>query len=118
MGIGLSFIQLVYQLALPKPTSDNCPILLDSRKDSWGPPPFRLEMVWLEENYFPNLVQEWWADILVHGWAGYRWATKLKILKDRNNDWSIFNNGRVSVLIASLLNGIKKIDRRRVGQYC
>lgn len=69
-------------------------------------------MVWLEENYFPSLVQEWWADILVHGWAGYRWATKLKILKDRNNDWSIFSNGRMSVLIASLLNGIKKIDRK------
>lgn len=39
----------VVKVALPKPTSDHCPIVLDSRVISWGPKPFCFELMWLEE---------------------------------------------------------------------
>lgn len=37
------------QIALSKPTLDHCPIVLDSRLESWGPKPFRFELMLLEE---------------------------------------------------------------------
>eukprot|EP00268_Persea_americana_P017811 TRINITY_DN18653_c1_g1_i1.p1 TRINITY_DN18653_c1_g1~~TRINITY_DN18653_c1_g1_i1.p1 ORF type:complete len:111 (+),score=3.32 TRINITY_DN18653_c1_g1_i1:84-416(+) len=40
----------VIQLALPKPASDHCPLLLYSDCENWGPAPFRFELMWLEEN--------------------------------------------------------------------
>lgn len=36
------------QLALPKPASDHCPIVLDSRPERWGATPFCFELAWLE----------------------------------------------------------------------
>eukprot|EP00268_Persea_americana_P044429 TRINITY_DN44921_c0_g1_i1.p1 TRINITY_DN44921_c0_g1~~TRINITY_DN44921_c0_g1_i1.p1 ORF type:complete len:102 (-),score=4.95 TRINITY_DN44921_c0_g1_i1:534-839(-) len=42
----------VCQIALPKPTFDHCPILLDSRCVRWGPYPFRFELMWLEDKEF------------------------------------------------------------------
>lgn len=35
----------VAQLALPKPVSNHCPILLDSDCGRWGPSPFRFELI-------------------------------------------------------------------------
>lgn len=58
----------VCQLALSKLASDHCSILLDSRCDSWGPTPIRLELVWMEEQYFSTLERDWWKDISVDGW--------------------------------------------------
>lgn len=48
----------VTQLALPKPISDHCPILLNSECERWGPSPFRFELMWLEEEHFSELVQK------------------------------------------------------------
>lgn len=42
----------VIQLALSKPTSDHCPIVLDSRPERWGAAPFRFELAWLENKGF------------------------------------------------------------------
>lgn len=46
----IALYQDVLQKALLKPASDHCPILLDSRKDWWGPALFRFELMWLEES--------------------------------------------------------------------
>lgn len=47
------------QVALSRPTSNQCPISLDFVLDDWGPPPFRLEMMWLQETSFIDSVKEW-----------------------------------------------------------
>ena len=44
-------------------TSDHCPIVLDSKKESWGPNPFRVELMWLEEKGFANLIHSWWSEL-------------------------------------------------------
>lgn len=49
----------VCQLALPKPCSDHCPILLDSKCESWGPRPFGFELFWLENKQRSGGVWMW-----------------------------------------------------------
>ena len=61
----------VCQIALPKPTSDHCPILLDSKSIKWGPSPFRFELLWLEDKNFRDSIKEWWTSFDVNGWAGF-----------------------------------------------
>eukprot|EP00268_Persea_americana_P015800 TRINITY_DN17438_c0_g2_i2.p1 TRINITY_DN17438_c0_g2~~TRINITY_DN17438_c0_g2_i2.p1 ORF type:complete len:122 (+),score=13.46 TRINITY_DN17438_c0_g2_i2:25-366(+) len=58
----------VIQLALAKPASDHCPILIDSECENWGPTPFRFELIWLGEKQFPRLIQGWWEDGLATDW--------------------------------------------------
>lgn len=50
----------VCQMPLPKPTSDHCPIMLDSGCERSGPTPFRFEMMWLDEQQFLALIEDWW----------------------------------------------------------
>ncbi|XP_077237416.1 uncharacterized protein LOC143879116 [Tasmannia lanceolata] len=41
-----------FSRALVHSVSDHCPLLLDPRLESWGPPPFRFEMAWFQ---FPKM---------------------------------------------------------------
>lgn len=38
----------------------------------------------MEEKPFLQLVKEWWMELRVEGWAGYKLAAKLKYLKQKN----------------------------------
>lgn len=69
------------QIALPKPTSEHCPIILDLGNETWAPTPLRFERSWLEEDSFPFLIQQWYQRLDVHGWAGFKLARKLKNVK-------------------------------------
>ena len=71
----------VCQLALPKPASDHCPILLDSNCERWSSEPFRFELMWPEEEKFMQMVMDWWKEIQVESWAGHRLLVKVKLLK-------------------------------------
>ncbi|KAL4196469.1 hypothetical protein AMTRI_Chr04g246320 [Amborella trichopoda] len=66
-------------LALPKPTIDPCPILLDTNVVQRGPKPFRFELAWLEEAFLFTLIPIWWDFFSpqVRGRAGYRLQTKI-----------------------------------------
>lgn len=88
----------VHQFSVPRPVSDHCPIFLDSQIDSWGPSPFRFELMWLEEKGFVELVQGWWQSFQVEGWAGYRLVVKLQMLKAKLKQWSKEHFGSVSLV--------------------
>lgn len=57
----------ILQVALPKPTSDHCPIVLDSRLEYWGPRPFHFELIWLKEKGFTDLIHSRWSDFQIQG---------------------------------------------------
>lgn len=103
-------------MALPKTASDHCPILLDSRCERWGPTPFHFELMWLEEHHFPALIGEWWKEFSVDGWAGYRLAMKLKLLKNRIKDWAKDHFGDVRNAKVNILQEIQLLDKEEVGQ--
>lgn len=52
-----------FQPALPKPTSDHCPIILDLRVESRGHMPIHFELMWLEEKGFADRLRSWWTEI-------------------------------------------------------
>lgn len=80
--------------------------------ESWGPKPFRFELMCLEEKGIADLIQSWWSDFQIQGWAGYRLACKLKHLKNKIKDWAKTNFGSVEASMADLLSSIKEIDSK------
>ncbi|KAM1060262.1 hypothetical protein TB1_024191 [Malus domestica] len=76
------------QKALARVTSDHCPIELDTSKVTWGPGPFRFENSWLQHPDFRNNLKEWWLSAIVEGWEGYKFSSKLKIIKKKLQSWS------------------------------
>ncbi|XP_026433561.1 uncharacterized protein LOC113331002 [Papaver somniferum] len=50
----------ITQLAKSRPTSNHIPILIDISDPSWGPSPFRFEVMWFLENGFLQLLENWW----------------------------------------------------------
>ena len=100
------------QVVLPKPTSDHCPIVLDSRLEYWGPRPFRFELMWLEEKGFSDLICSWWSDFQFLGWAGFRLTSMLRKLKGNIKGWVKANVKSVEATLADLLQGIKEIDSK------
>lgn len=60
-----------FQMALSRPFSDHCSIVLELDLEDCGPPPFRMEMMWLKENSFVESVPEWWKEALTEGWMGF-----------------------------------------------
>lgn len=98
------------QVALSRPTSNQCPISLDFVLDDWGPPPFRLEMMWLQETSFIDSVKEWWEEFFVEGWMGFQLSQKLKLLKKKINSWKKDHFGKVEEHKVQILANIHQID--------
>lgn len=90
-------------LAHAKPISDHCPTMLNSKNERWGPGPFRFKSSWLLEDHFPDMIRNWWKDITVDGWAGYRHALKLKKVKIRIKEWSVQHYGNVEQIKPRIL---------------
>ncbi|KAL4184243.1 hypothetical protein AMTRI_Chr10g90 [Amborella trichopoda] len=99
-------------LALPKPTSDHCPILQDTNAVHIRPKPFRFELAWLEETSLLALLPTWWASFspLVRGRAGYKRQTKLQLLKGSLKTWSKSQPGNFSQTKYLLLDTIQRLD--------
>lgn len=86
-----------FQMALSRPTSDHCSIVLELAFENWGPPPFKMEMMWLTKNSFIYNVSKWWKEASTEGWMGFQLAQKLKFLKEKINHWkkkSVWKSGR------------------------
>lgn len=100
---------------LPKPAFDHFPILLDSCYERWGPAPFRFEKMWLEESHFLDFIREWWKELRVEGWAGFRLAVKLKLLKGKIKEWVGLHFGEVVVIKDEILEQIILIVKEEKG---
>ncbi|KAL4183118.1 hypothetical protein AMTRI_Chr11g153600 [Amborella trichopoda] len=101
-----------HSLALPKPTSDHFPIMLDTVPAIRSSKPVRFELAWLEEDNFNNLFHMWWTSFSshVHGWAGYRLQKKLQCLKGSLKAWSALLPRNFRSQKASLLHSIQLWD--------
>ncbi|XP_077226202.1 uncharacterized protein LOC143859364 [Tasmannia lanceolata] len=77
----------VYQKALIHSVSDHCPLFLDPRLESWGPPPFRFEIAWLQLPHMEKRLGEWWASVQVPGPADVVIGQKLRHVKKKLKEW-------------------------------
>ncbi|XP_077237157.1 uncharacterized protein LOC143878808 [Tasmannia lanceolata] len=77
----------VYQKAIIHSVSDHCPLLLDPRLESWGPPPFRFEIAWLQIPHMGSRLRDWWESLLVEGPADVVIGKKLRYVKKKLKEW-------------------------------
>lgn len=59
------------QEALPNVGSDHVPILLRADPISYGPRPFRFELMCLEVLGFKDKLKMWWEEMSIEGTAGF-----------------------------------------------
>ncbi|XP_077237086.1 uncharacterized protein LOC143878724 [Tasmannia lanceolata] len=77
----------VYQRSLIHSVSDHCPILLDPRLQSWGRPPFRFEIAWLQAPRMEERLGEWWSFIKSKGPSDVVIGRKLRFVKKKLREW-------------------------------
>lgn len=66
---------------LPRSVSDHCAIVLTTRRDDWGPKPFRFINAWLSNPRFREVVEGSWNEGGIEGWGSYVAKEKLKRLR-------------------------------------
>ena len=60
-----------------------------------GPLPFGFENMWLNEEDFKNLINEWWCSLEIRGLGSYVLTEKLKAIKVQLKNWNKNSFGRV-----------------------
>ncbi|XP_026451352.1 uncharacterized protein LOC113351613 [Papaver somniferum] len=81
------------QLDKPRPTSDHIPILLDIDDPSWGPSPFRFEIMCFLENGFVEMLELKW-----------------KALKEKLKEWNKETFGHTNKRLNTILSNIQMLD--------
>ena len=61
---------------------------LDNELES-GKTPFRFENMWLESEGFVDIVEDWWEEAEVTGYASYVVASKLNVFMEKLKKWNI-----------------------------
>ncbi|XP_077237329.1 uncharacterized protein LOC143879008 [Tasmannia lanceolata] len=79
----LNLVTDVYQRSL----IHHCPILLDPRLESWGPPPFRFEIAWLQAPSMKERLGEWWSFVKSEGPLDVVIGCKLRFVKKKLREW-------------------------------
>ena len=57
--------------------------------------PFGFENMWLNEEDFKNLINEWWCSLEIRGLGNYVLTEKLKAIKVQLKNWNKNYFGRV-----------------------
>lgn len=57
------------------------------------------------------MIREWWIELRVDGWAGYRLASKLKLLNGKIKEWVKTTFGDVLKSKETILKEIQAIDK-------
>ena len=100
------------QRRLPRPVSDNFPILLDSDGVRTGPTPFRFELMWLKYEGFKDILKGWWQNLQFYGSFSFIISAKLKALKGILKVWNRDVFGKVETNKKDALRRISFWDDR------
>ncbi|KAK6803376.1 hypothetical protein RDI58_001160 [Solanum bulbocastanum] len=100
----------IKQKLLPIVLSDYCPVMLECGNWEKQRSNFKFENWWIKVEGFTELIQVWWNEFLVEGCPDYRLNIKLKMLKEKLNDWSKANFGMIANKKNSLLEELAEID--------
>ena len=97
------------QKRMPRPLSDHFPICLATAKLERGKTPFRFENMWLGYDGFSDIIDQWWGEARVNGYASYAIANKLKYIKVKLKIWKreVFGDIRTKKFVSrSIINSL------------
>ncbi|XP_026431404.1 uncharacterized protein LOC113328537 [Papaver somniferum] len=103
-------LSFVTQLSKARPTYDHIPLLLDISDPSWGPSPFRFEVMWFLENVFLQLLEYWWISFCFAGTPSTVLWLKLKVLKEKLKIWNKEVFGHTNTRLNAILSNIQTLD--------
>ena len=93
---GKNYFGNMLQSILPRPLSDHHPILLEGGGSAIrGSMPSRFENMWLKEEGFKGLIENWWKSFELSGMSSFRVVEKLEALKLKLKNWNKEIFGRV-----------------------
>lgn len=106
----LSIFPNVVVTALPRETSDHCPILLSTTSLDFGPTPFRFFNSWTDRDDFPNIVAS--ARLHFQGFdtTDCMLAAKLKHLKNKIKEWRATDHPKEVEELKSLKSKMVALD--------
>lgn len=102
---------------LSKPISDHFSICLVPEGIIWDPTPFRLENKWLKVAGFRPLVEKCWKEAAVEGTANFKFAYKLKYLKNAIKCWARQEEGRTERIIKEYFVELDDLDNKEMGGH-
>ena len=91
--------------------SDHSPLILDTSPPKWGPTPFRFENAWMEHKHFGRDFENWWKEIPLEGWEGYKWMKNLQRIKTHLKKWNSEVFGDMRLIEVGLYSRLKELDR-------
>ncbi|GLT59702.1 hypothetical protein SLA2020_325070 [Shorea laevis] len=98
------------QWGLMRSVSDHCPVMVKNEACNWGPKPFKLYNVWLQNPSFREMVESQWNNSDIRGWGGYVVKEKLKLLKNCVKEWTRAQEQGVDKQIEEAKAEIAKLD--------
>ncbi|KAL8503150.1 hypothetical protein ACS0TY_022046 [Phlomoides rotata] len=101
------------QIGLKRTFSDHAPICLDvTKKENWGPVPFKIVNWWLDQVEFQQLVEKVWKNTNIEGWGGYVLKEKLKRMKQDIKLWKAKNGTTLSREIEDIERQLTELDTK------
>ena len=76
------------QWGLSQMLSDHCLVLLSGEEKDWGPKPFRVLDIWINQGSFKEIVRNVWSQSNAQGWKGYVIVKKMQALKQKIKEWN------------------------------
>ncbi|XP_071703960.1 uncharacterized protein [Rutidosis leptorrhynchoides] len=100
----------------PPDRSDHKPLIWAKVLVNWGPKPFRFNHSWLSKPGFLKFCEDLWNEFDVQGWAAFKIAKKLRLLKAYLKLWSSShqNNDEVSLkIVEGYIKSLKMFFQQR-----
>lgn len=107
----LQFFPNVTVTALPRESSDHCPVLLSTASVDFGPPPFWFFNSWMDRDGFAKVVAIAWLHFQGYGTTDCILVAKLKHLKNKLKEWRASELPKEAEDLTKLRNKVDFLDR-------
>lgn len=110
----LSVVPMFTREALPNSGSNHILIILCPNCMQPAPRPFKFELMWLEIPGFMKKLKGWWEAIHIEESASFRFAHKLKILKDQVIRWKKEEFEGIEVRKPNFLHKLEGCEKKEI----